>query len=236
MNLISIIIAAYNEEKRLPQTVKKLKEELQSRQINYEIIVSSDGSTDKTLEIAKQMKLKAVGYKKNKGFSNALRYAFPFCQGDVILNLPSDIDDYSFLDHLDNFEQYDVISVSKRHPNSQIDGYDFKRWFVSNTYQKLNELIFGALIPTSDTHCVTIFKRKVLEKVYPYCKALHWGGETEAIVYAKLFDFKFIDVPIKLKHKTLSTNPFKEIRTFSRSFRELLEIKWRIRKVKQKLS
>ncbi|MGI0087178.1 MAG: glycosyltransferase [Nitrosotalea sp.] len=231
MVFLSVIIAAYNEEKRLPITIEKLKEELEKRKIDYELIVASDGSTDNTVEVAKKLGANSVRYKQNKGFTTALRYGFNFASGEVILNLAADVDNFDFLDSLKHVKEVDVISISKRHPESVITGYTFKRWLISNTYHNIEKFLFGKLIATSDTHFVTIYKRKVLEKVYPYCKSAHWGGETEAVVFAKYFGFTFMDVPIHITHKTLPTNIVKEAGVYWKTLLELLNIKWRLIKM-----
>ncbi|RLE67817.1 MAG: glycosyltransferase family 2 protein, partial [Thermoprotei archaeon] len=74
---LSIIIPVFNEEK----TVEKLIEEVwkvELPQVEKEIIVVDDGSTDATPEILKRVKnrypeLKVVFKKKNEGKGSAIR-------------------------------------------------------------------------------------------------------------------------------------------------------------------
>ncbi len=49
---LSIIIPAYNEERRLPDTLEKTAAFLQAQPYTYEVLVIENGSTDRTLEIA----------------------------------------------------------------------------------------------------------------------------------------------------------------------------------------
>ena len=49
---LSIIIPAYNEEMRLPDTLNKTAAFLQAQGFTYEVLVVENGSTDRTLEIA----------------------------------------------------------------------------------------------------------------------------------------------------------------------------------------
>jgi dolichyl-phosphate beta-glucosyltransferase len=51
---LSIIIPAYNEEVRLPDTLKKVAGFLVSQTYSYEVIVVENGSTDRTLEVANE--------------------------------------------------------------------------------------------------------------------------------------------------------------------------------------
>ncbi|MCK4883278.1 MAG: glycosyltransferase, partial [Candidatus Diapherotrites archaeon] len=60
------IIPAYNEAKYIKHTVKQLKK-CQSSGLIQDIVVVSDGSTDKTAKIAKDAGAKVIELKKNKG-------------------------------------------------------------------------------------------------------------------------------------------------------------------------
>jgi glycosyltransferase involved in cell wall biosynthesis len=50
---LSIVIPAYNEEKRLPDTLEKVTAFLLEQEYSYEVLVIENGSTDRTLEIAR---------------------------------------------------------------------------------------------------------------------------------------------------------------------------------------
>jgi len=69
---LSVIIPAYNEEKRLPKTLKEISEYLKKQNFESEIIVVSDGSTDRTCEVVENLKsqipnLKLICEKINRG-------------------------------------------------------------------------------------------------------------------------------------------------------------------------
>ena len=69
----STIIPAYNEEDGIKGTIDACKKVLNR---GDEIIVVSDGSTDKTVEIAKKTGVRVLDYKKNKGKAGALKTGF----------------------------------------------------------------------------------------------------------------------------------------------------------------
>ncbi|PJA84208.1 MAG: hypothetical protein CO145_01890, partial [Candidatus Nealsonbacteria bacterium CG_4_9_14_3_um_filter_37_13] len=48
---LSVIIPAYNEEKRLPKTLEEIDKYLSRQNYDYEILVVNDGSKDKTAEV-----------------------------------------------------------------------------------------------------------------------------------------------------------------------------------------
>jgi dolichyl-phosphate beta-glucosyltransferase len=51
MIYLSVIIPAYNEEKRLPETLKKVKDFLAKQDYSYEVIIVNDGSKDETATV-----------------------------------------------------------------------------------------------------------------------------------------------------------------------------------------
>ncbi|MBT6822486.1 glycosyltransferase, partial [archaeon] len=74
MKLLSIIIPAYNEEKRIIKTLNKIQKYLLKKKISYEIIVVDDGSKDKTIQLIKKLKDNKIIVKQNsrnrgKGYS-----------------------------------------------------------------------------------------------------------------------------------------------------------------------
>ncbi len=50
---LSIVIPAYNEEKRIGKTILAINEYLQKQNYSYEIIVADDGSKDNTVNLVK---------------------------------------------------------------------------------------------------------------------------------------------------------------------------------------
>ncbi|MCD6422148.1 glycosyltransferase, partial [bacterium] len=51
---LSVVIPAYNEEKRLPPTLADCAQYLEKQDYTYEILVVNDGSKDRTAEVVKE--------------------------------------------------------------------------------------------------------------------------------------------------------------------------------------
>ena len=55
---IFIQIPCFNEELQIENTISEIKKSLNTNEYDYEIVIIDDGSTDKTVEIAKQNGIK----------------------------------------------------------------------------------------------------------------------------------------------------------------------------------
>ena len=89
--LVSIIIAAYNEEKVIAQTLISL---LASEYPNFEIIVVDDGSADATSQIVREQfgaePRVRLFTQPNKGKAEALNYGLLHTNGDIVVALDAD--------------------------------------------------------------------------------------------------------------------------------------------------
>jgi len=92
--LLSIVIPAYNEQSRIAEAIKRVKNLDFSRQgYSKEIIVVNDGSTDRTENILRAQKgIIFVSYKKNRGKGFALREGFRRAKGEIICIQDADLE------------------------------------------------------------------------------------------------------------------------------------------------
>jgi polyisoprenyl-phosphate glycosyltransferase len=84
---ISTIIPAYNEESTIADVIKTVK---RVPEIDT-IIVVSDGSTDRTVAIARSLKVKVYEIKKNVGKGGAIKRGFEKTDSDILLFLDADL-------------------------------------------------------------------------------------------------------------------------------------------------
>lgn len=108
---VSIVIPAYNEESRIGEVVGNLLKNINSWDIECEVIVVDDGSNDKTVEILKDYDVKLVQHEYNKGYGAALKTGISFSQYDVIAI--SDADGSYPIEEIPNLvnfiDQYDMV-------------------------------------------------------------------------------------------------------------------------------
>lgn len=83
----SAIIAAYNEEKTLAEVLSALK----GSALIDEIIVVSDGSTDRTVEIARSFEVTTIALRRNCGKGYAMRVGVEYASHDVLFFVDGDM-------------------------------------------------------------------------------------------------------------------------------------------------
>ncbi|MCL4395440.1 MAG: glycosyltransferase [Chloroflexi bacterium] len=127
-SLVSVVIPAYNEVKRIAQTVSEAQTFFTQRQQPYEIIVSADGD-DGTREAVSEMAktdpmLRVIGSAGRGGKGRGVRQGVALAKGDIIGYSDADnktpIDEYAKLEPF--FDQgYDVVIGSRALSESTIE-------------------------------------------------------------------------------------------------------------------
>ena len=87
---ISVVIAAYNEEKTIGDVISKVANIMQRLKVTHEIVVVDDGSTDDTRNVARATKARVISDGRNRGKGHAVRHAFRHARGDIIVTIDAD--------------------------------------------------------------------------------------------------------------------------------------------------
>src|SRR5262245_30597838 len=94
---LSVVIAAYNEEGVIVNSIQKIITELHTcPKVRWEIICVDDGSHDRTGALLDQIaqddpRVHVVHHRRNFGQGRALQTAFNICRGAVIVTLDADL-------------------------------------------------------------------------------------------------------------------------------------------------
>lgn len=87
---ISVIVPAYNEELSIKDIVKKLYYTLEQTDLQFEVIVVDDGSTDNTLKLAKATKARVIRHNRNRGYGSSLKSGILASKYDTIAIIDAD--------------------------------------------------------------------------------------------------------------------------------------------------
>jgi dolichyl-phosphate beta-glucosyltransferase len=90
---LTLVIPAFNEEKRLPWTLNELKRALHDWGIDYRVIVADDGSRDSTPTLTEQLgpRFSTVSLAENRGKGCAVRAAMLRATGRVVAFTDADL-------------------------------------------------------------------------------------------------------------------------------------------------
>src|SRR3989338_5397225 len=123
--MISIIIPAYNEEKRLPEALNRLLSYLKKRKLKNEVIIVADKSKDRTLEVVKDYskRYKNIRYiynPKKQGKGHAIKKGVLSSKGSLVLFADADTSTpiTEFDKFIPNIKEYDIVIGSREHKDS----------------------------------------------------------------------------------------------------------------------
>ncbi|MCX8094465.1 MAG: glycosyltransferase family 2 protein [Candidatus Goldbacteria bacterium] len=223
---VSVIIPAYNEEKRLPETLKKIKNFLKKNKIKNEIIVVDDGSTDNTVSISKKYKVKVLKNEKNKGKGFSVKRGMLAARGEIVIFTDADLSTpVEFLKHFINEHKsgFDIVIASRALQGSEIK--------IPQPYlRELSGKIFNVLVrlitwlPIHDTQCgFKSFTRKAAQQIFKRLTIYGFGFDVEALYIARKLGFTISEYPVSWYNSKATKVDF--LKDSIRMFFELFKIR-----------
>ncbi len=226
---LSIIVPAYNEEKRLPATLEEIDAFLRTQPYTYEVIVVENGSTDRTTEVAEAFAaehpyVRVLHSRKGKGAAvktgmlNARGEYLFICDADLSMPieevtkfLPPALDDY------------DIAIGSREVPGARRYDEPFYRHLQGRVFNWIVRVL--AVPGIQDTQCgFKCFRRDVALDVFPYQTTDGWSFDVEVLYIARARGYRLVEVPINWYYKENSRiNPVKDALSM---LWEVLKIRW----------
>lgn len=231
---LTVIIPAYNEEKRISKTLLAVDQYLQKQTFDYEILVFSGGSTDKTGEIVtnfqKSIKnLRLIEKKENFGKGWAVREAMLAASGQIRLFM--DADNATTLDHFDKMKPYfdngaDIVIGTR-------DAKDAKGakqavpqpWHKRQLGNAGNILIqIFAVWGIWDTQCgFKAFTAKAAQDIFSHCRINKWGMDIEVLALARKLGYGIKMIPVYWINDLDSKV---NLKGYLLTFKELFQVWW----------
>jgi len=248
---LSVIIPAYNEEKRLPKTLELIDDYLRKQSYDYEILVVNDGSKDGTAEAVRGMSsvgeedksssspfaaarviknLKLIDNKINQGKGAVVRQGMLEAKGEY--KLFTDTDNSTSIDQIEKmwseFEKgFDIVIGSRDIKGAVLDPpQPFLRNVILGEGFKLYRKFIIGLWKIQDTQCgFKAFSKKAAENIIPKCKINRFAFDPEILVIAKKMRYKIKEIPVYWKNDPESKVKVKSIVKMAI---DLLKIKWNL--------
>lgn len=200
---VNITIPIYNEEDTLERCIGGLTKFL-SKNFSYswEIVIADNASTDRSLEIAKELSKKFAGVNALhipvKGRGIALRTSWQKSGADIVSYMDVDLaTELSFFPKLIDAiakEKYDMAIGSRLEKESDVTR-SIKREFFSRGYNLLLRALFR--VSFRDAQCgFKAFRREIVQKIVPQVKDNKWFFDTELLVRAERQGYKVKGIPV----------------------------------------
>lgn len=228
---ISVIIPAYNERERLPQTLELVSHYLRSLPYASEIIVVDDGSRDGTeqvvIELAKTIpNLFLVSNDRNHGKGFSVRHGMLEARGRIALftdaDLSAPIEESQKL--FAALETADV-AIGSRALNRRLIEIHQSRWreLAGILFNLIVRLLTG--LPFEDTQCgFKAFAMPESRIIFEQQRIEDFGFDPEILFLARRHGLRIVEVPVRWSHDPRTK--VHVLRDSAKMFLDLLLILW----------
>lgn len=209
---LSVVVPAYNEEKRLTESMPVILNYLQKQAFTWELIIVDDGSSDRTSEVAKSLAghhpVRVLRNEPNQGKGGSIRRGMLEARGTY--RLFSDADLSTPIDELTKFwkfveEGYDVVIGSRALPESELA-------VRQPASRELAGRVFNAAVQTLlvrgllDTQCgFKLFSARAAEEVFAKQTLKGFAFDVEVLMLARKAGFKIKEAPVRWIDSPAST-------------------------------
>jgi len=227
---VSIVVPAYNEEGRLPNTIQELARYLDTASFVADVIIVENGSSDRTPEIADQaaandgrfhaihVRGRGKGRAVREGVLAARGRVVAFCDADLSMRAPGIGDLNSTV-----VQGADIAIASREAPGAKRVGEPWRRHLQGRVFNWLVRVL--AVPGLQDTQCgFKAFRHEVAQDLFREQKLDGWAFDVEVLYLARKRGYSIREVPITWWYDASSR--VSPVRDTIAMCRELVTIRW----------
>ncbi len=227
---LSLVIPAYNEEKRIKHTLEAVMPFMDNHFASYEVLVVDDGSTDGTVAVVEALGhpcLQVVSLKKNMGKGMALKHGMLLAKGKYIFfmdaDLPYPLESITKALHVFYAKKADLVIGGRDLYQEQSDvPYPLSRKIASAVFSRFINAVLHLDIP--DTQCgFKGFTKAATRVIFPQLTIQGFGFDFEMLFLARKYGYHIERIPVNLRHSVDSKVHI--IRDSWKMFRDALQVR-----------
>lgn len=215
INLLSIVIPAYNEEGCIVPTVRSICSTLEAENIPYEILVVNDNSRDRTEELLQEIAAenRNVRYINNyypNGFGFAVRCGLENFIGNAVAIVMADSSDSpeNIVDYYRKLQEgYDCIFGSRFIKGGKVIDYPAHKLLVNRLANLFIQVLFGLKF-NDTTNAFKIYRREVVEGISPLLSH-HFNLTVEMPLKAIARGYSYTTIPITWRNRATGISKLK---------------------------
>ncbi len=227
---LSVIIPAYNEERRIGDTIRQLVEHLSGKSYTWEIVIADDGSEDRTADVVAQAsasheRVRLVAL-EHSGKGGAVRGGMLAARGewrfmcDADLSMPAEQIDRFLPD--DTAPDYDVGIGSREAPGSQRHSEPFRRHLMGRAFNWTAQAL--AVRGLNDTQCgFKMYRGSLVPDLFGRQRLNGFGFDVELLYLAHLDGARIEEVGIDWYYQSGSRMT---LLRGARGFLDILRVRW----------
>ena len=221
---LSVVFPVYNEEENIPILLREIASALDGRGWSYEIVAVDDGSTDRSLEVLRELRaqyptLRVLALAKNTGQTAALEAAWHAARGRLVVSLDADLqndpaDIPAMMRRLEETSSDMVIGVRvnrmdtwSRRMQSKI-GNGVRNWITKDNI--------------TDTGCsLKLVRKEAVDKV-----RLYTGMHRFLPTLVRMAGYKVAEMPVNHRARRFGESKYGAMNRAFRGLADCLAVRW----------
>jgi dolichyl-phosphate beta-glucosyltransferase len=206
---LSVVIPAYNESARLPRSLERIREYLERRAGDFELLVVDDGSRDGTAEVATRIlaplgeRGRVLPHRLNLGKGASVRNGMLVARGNRVLFTDADLS--TPIEEIEKLERALMdgagIAIGSRAVDRRL--VEQRQSLPRDVMGRLFNLVvrLSAVRGIGDTQCgFKLFRREVVGPVFGRTRLDRFGFDVEVLAIAQRLGIRIAEVPVRWRN------------------------------------